>query len=231
MSDQNVFPEVAENVRRILYEIGEAEQKYRGTSGNVRLMAVTKTVPPEAVNAAVEAGVRLLGENRVQEYLGKKEFYSPKAEVHFIGSLQTNKVKYIIDSVSLIHSADSVKLCSEINRLSGVNNRVTDVLVEINIGNEMSKGGIAHEALNGFLDEISGFQNIRVRGLMTIPPPEESERCFEKMQRIFEDSRSRYKNMDILSMGMSADYITAVKYGSGIVRIGTGIFGARKYNI
>lgn len=185
MSDENTFPEVAENVRRLLYEIGEAEYKYRGTSGKVRLMAVTKTVPPEAVNAAVDAGIDLLGENRVQEYLGKREFYSPEAEVHFIGGLQTNKVKYIIDSVSLIHSADSVKLCGEIDRLSEKNNRHTDILVEINIGNEASKGGIAPEALNGFLDEISGFNNIGVRGLMTIPPPGESEKCFEKMQRIF----------------------------------------------
>lgn len=229
MSDDRRFSDAADNARRILYEIGEAEQKYRGTSGNVRLMAVTKTVPPEAVNAAVEAGIDLLGENRVQEYLDKKDSYAKNAEVHFIGGLQTNKVKYIIGSVSLIHSADSVKLCGEINRLSAKNNTVGDILAQVNIGEEASKGGVAPDMLKDFLSEISEFENIRVRGLMTIPPPGISERYFEKMQRIFEDTKSKFADMDILSMGMSADYITAVKYGSTIVRVGTGIFGSRKY--
>ncbi len=230
MSDVADYGYVADNVKRILYEIGETEEKYRKTSGNVRLMAVTKTVPPEAVNAAVRAGVTLLGENRVQEYLDKRDAYLPEAEVQFIGRLQTNKVKYIINSVTLIHSVDSVKLCSEISRLAEKNNRVMDILAEVNIGGEESKGGVAPETLCDFIEEISQMKGIRFRGLMTIPPPGSSEVCFEKMQRIFSDVQDRYKNADILSMGMSADYRLAVKYGSNIVRVGTGIFGARTYN-
>lgn len=229
MSASENYGYVTENVKRILDEIAETEEKYRGTAGNVRLMAVTKTVAPEAVNAAVGAGVKLLGENRVQEYLEKKELYLPEAEVQFIGRLQTNKVKYIIDSVTLIHSVDSVKLCGEISRLAVKNNKVMDILAEVNIGGEESKGGVAPEMLGDFVAEISEMQGIRFKGLMTIPPPGCSEECFEKMQRIFGDIRDKYREADILSMGMSADYKLAVKYGSTIVRVGTGIFGARTY--
>lgn len=231
MSASVNYDYVAENVKRILCEIGETEEKYRGTSGRAQLMAVTKTVPPEAVNAAVSAGAALLGENRVQEYLEKKDAYLPEAEVQFIGRLQTNKVKYIIDSVTLIHSADSVKLCGEISRLAVKNNKVMDILAEVNIGGEESKGGVAPDMLDDFIAEISEMKGIRFRGLMTIPPPGSSEESFEKMQSIFGDVKDRYKDADILSMGMSADYKLAVKYGSTIVRVGTGIFGARTYNI
>ncbi len=222
------YPDVADNVRRILYETAEAEYKYRGTKGTVQLMAVTKTVPPEKVTAAVNAGVSLLGENRVQEYLAKKDAYPKDARVHFIGRLQTNKVKYIIDSVELIHSADSEKLCGEINRLAAARNITVPVLAEVNVGGEASKGGVAPERLKDFLSAISEMKNIRIRGLMTIPPPGESERCFEKTALLFEEVKKLYDTADILSMGMSGDYITAVKYGSTIIRVGRGIFGERR---
>lgn len=223
--------EISENIKRIRYNVEEAKAKYRKAGDTVRIMAVTKTVPYERVNAAVKEGITLLGENRVQEYLEKKDCYDRAAEVNFIGHLQSNKVKYIIDSVTMIHSVDSLKLASEIDRYAAKAEKCMDVLIEVNIGGEDSKSGVYPDRLDEFLDEVSGLENIRVKGLMSIPPIGRSEESFEKLQRLFNDLRpSCYKNadMDILSMGMSADYVSAVKYGSNIVRIGSGIFGSRK---
>lgn len=221
---------ISENIKRIRYNIEEAKAKYRKTDETVRIMAVTKTVPYERVNIAVNDGITLLGENRVQEYLEKKDFYDPKAEINFIGHLQSNKIKYIIDSVTLIHSVDSVKLASEIDRYAAKYGRCMDVLIEVNVGEEMSKSGVFPERLDEFLGGISELKNVAVRGLMSIPPIGRSEESFERIRRIFDDLKSlHYKNinMDILSLGMSADYVSAVKYGSNIVRIGSGIFGSR----
>lgn len=224
--------DVSENLKRIRFAIEEARAKYRKQDDVIRLMAVTKTVPYRRVNLAVSEGVTLLGENRVQEYLEKKDFYDKNAEVHFIGHLQSNKVKYIIDSVTMIHSVDSIKLADEINRQAVKAGIVMNVLLEVNIGGEDTKSGVSPEGLRELIYETGELKNIRVKGLMTIPPPGESERSFYKMSGLFSDLRSeRFENadMEILSMGMSADYALAVKYGSNIVRIGSGIFGARKY--
>jgi len=221
-------PDISENIKRVRFNVEEAKAKYRKPGDTVRIMAVTKTVPYERVNLAVKEGLTLLGENRVQEYLEKKDFYDKRAEVHFIGHLQSNKVKYITDSVTLIHSADSAKLAAEINRCAAKNGRTADILIEVNIGGEQSKSGVSPEGLSELVCEVSEMKNIRVKGLMTIPPVGQSERAFDKMRTLFEDIKSEYPNMDILSMGMSADYVTAVKYGSNIVRIGSGIFGSRK---
>ncbi len=223
--------EISENIKRIRYNVEEAKIKYRKSGDTVRIMAVTKTVPYERVNAAVNEGITLLGENRVQEYLEKRDFYDPKAEVNFIGHLQSNKVKYIIDSVTMIHSVDSLKLASEIDRYAAKAEKCTDILIEVNIGAEESKSGILPDRLDVLLGEVSELKNIRVKGLMSIPPIGKSEESFEKLQRLFNDLKSScYKNayMDILSMGMSSDYVSAVRYGSNIVRIGSGIFGSRK---
>lgn len=220
--------DISENLKRIRFEIGEAEAKYRKPNDTVRIMAVTKTVGYERINEAVKEGITLLGENRVQEYLDKKEFYDKSAEVHFIGHLQTNKVKYIADSVTMIHSVDSARLAAEIDRQAGRAGKMLDVLLEVNIGGEDSKSGVLPEKLDGLLYETAQLENIKVRGLMTIPPIGESERAFEKMQRLFEDMKSCDSSFDTLSMGMSADFAIAVKYGSNIVRIGSRIFGARK---
>ena len=178
-------------------------------------------------------GIDLLGENRVQEFLDKRESYSP-AEVHFIGGLQTNKVKYIIDKVSMIHSVDSVHLAEEISRRAGQHGLNMDILAEINIGGEETKGGITPESAAEFCAQIGELPHIRLRGLMTIPPPGCGEDTFEAMQRLFGDLRAdkavnRNGSFDTLSMGMSGDYETAVKHGSTIVRIGSGLFGYRKY--
>ncbi len=222
---------VSENLKRVQYNIAEAKAKYRNENDDVRLMAVTKTVPYEIVNSVIEQGVDLLGENRVQEYLDKKDHYDKNAEVHFIGHLQTNKVKYIVDSVKCIHSVDSLKLAAEIERLAEKNGIVMNVLTEVNIGGEESKSGISTDMLDELVYGISEMKNIKLCGLMTIPPVGNSEFYFEKMQRIFEDLKAKKVDnvsMDILSMGMSADYVEAIKYGSNIVRVGSAIFGARK---
>lgn len=224
--------DISENLKRIRFDIEEARAKYRKQDDVIRLMAVTKTVPYQRVNLAVGEGVTLLGENRVQEYLEKKDFYDKNAEVHFIGHLQSNKVKYIIDSVTMIHSVDSTKLASEIDKQAAKEGVVMNVLLEVNIGGEDTKSGVSPDRLRELVYETGDLKNIRVKGLMTIPPPGESEESFYKMNRLFSDLKSeRFENadMEILSMGMSADYALAVKYGSNIVRIGSGIFGARKY--
>ena len=224
-------PDISENLKRIRYDIEEARAKYRKPEDQIRIMAVTKTVPFQRVNQAIDEGITLLGENRVQEYLEKKDFYKQDAEVHFIGRLQSNKVKYIINSVSLIHSVDSLKLASEIDRLAKKNGLCRDVLIEVNIGDEESKSGVSEKEVRELISEAAQLEHIKIKGLMTIPPVGESEKSFERMQRLFYDLKTEKPDnadMDILSMGMSSDYASAVRYGSNIVRIGSGIFGARK---
>ena len=228
----NSFYDIEENLKEIRFNIAEAVSKYRKPDDNVRLMAVTKTVPFEYVNHAVSLGIDLLGENKVQEYQSKMDYYDKSAEVQFIGHLQTNKVKYIINNVSMIQSVDSLKLASEINRLAAANNLTMDVLCEVNIGGEDSKSGIAPDDLSELLENISQLENIRVRGLMTIPPPTGSDVFLAKMQELIiaeTEKKNKKISMDILSMGMTHDYAQAVKYGSTLVRIGTGLFGARVY--
>ncbi len=223
--------EIRENYLRICGEVSDALAAAHRTD-KVRIMAVTKTVAAEKVNFAVGLGIDLLGENRVQEFLDKRGEYAP-AEVHFIGGLQTNKVKYIIDKVSMIHSVDSLRLAEEIDRRAANNGSVMDILIEINIGEEETKGGIPAENAEEFCAEIAGLKNVRLRGLMTIPPPGCSESCFARMQELFERLKRQYDTenapFDTLSMGMSGDFAAAIRNGATIVRIGSGLFGYRKY--
>lgn len=219
---------IDENLRIIRETISEAADKFRSPEDDIRIMAVTKTVPPDAVNHAVKLGVSLLGENRVQEYLSKADDYDKSAEIHFIGHLQTNKVKYIIGQVSMIQSVDSVKLAQEIDRLAGKNSLVTDILCEVNIGGEESKSGISPDMLPELLKEVSSLNGLRLRGLMTIPPPVDTDVYLGRMQELYNKYAPEY-GFDTLSMGMTHDYAQAVRYGSTLVRIGTGLFGARSY--
>lgn len=224
------FDDVRESYLRICGQVDEAVNA-AGRSDRVRIMAVTKTVAPEKINFAVGLGIDLLGENRVQEFLDKRDKYAP-AEVHFIGGLQTNKVKYIIDKVSMIHSVDSMRLAEEIDRRAASHGKIMDILAEINIGGEESKGGAAADKALEFCAELSELQHIRLRGLMTIPPPGCSEKCFADMRELFEQLKARQTNnalVDTLSMGMSGDFETAIKFGATIIRIGSGLFGYRKY--
>ncbi len=223
------FGYIDENLKRIFHNVGEAKAKYRSPDDNIRIMAVTKTVAPEKVNYALSKGLDLIGENRVQEYLSKKDFYDD-AEIHFIGHLQTNKVKYIADSVSVIQSVDSLKLASEISRCAKKIGKIQDILIEVNIGGEESKSGIPADKAEELILQVSELDNINVRGMMTIPPAVDSEEFLYKMQCLYIDICSKKIdniNMDILSMGMSGDYAPAVKYGSNILRIGRAIFGER----
>lgn len=231
--DNYSFDSVRENIRIINENIRETQEKY-GCANKTELMAVTKTVPPEVVNWVFGEGVKLLGENRVQEFLSKKDSYdmSTSPRIHFIGHLQTNKVKYIIDDVDMIQSVDSLKLAQEINRLALAHNKIMDVLCEVNIGGEESKSGISPDETENLLEKLSDMEGIRVKGLMTIPPPVESDIYFGRMAELFsriKDKAIEGISMDTLSMGMTHDYATAVKYGSTIVRVGTGIFGKRDY--
>ena len=228
----NYFPDVLENYKEICYNIENARAKWRKSDETVRMMAVTKTVAPEKINFAASLGARLLGENRVQEFLSKKEFYDKDCEVHFIGHLQTNKVKYIIGEVALIQSVDSIRLAGEINRQAAKINRKMDVLVEVNIGDEQTKSGVSADGVLALVREISTLENVSVKGLMAIPPIGSGEEVFERMNGIFQ--RVKQENipgvsMETLSMGMSGDYELAIKHGSNLVRIGTKLFGARKY--
>ena len=225
----NEFGYIDENLKVIREKVGEASEK---SGHKVAIMAVTKTVPAQAVNHAVKLGVRLLGENRVQEFLTKQSSYDNSAKVHMIGHLQTNKVKYIINSVDMIQSVDSLKLGQEINRLALANGKVMDILCEVNIGGEESKSGVAPEKLRELVVQLSQLKSIRIRGIMTVPPPVDSDIFLGRTEELYNKIKYAHisgVDMDILAMGMSNDYEKAIMYGSNLVIIGTALFGARNY--
>lgn len=236
---ENWLPDTAfvrDNVLRIREEIDNACVQCGRDPREVTLMAVTKTVSPALINAALDSGITCIGENRVQEYLGKRdELHLDGVTRCLIGHLQTNKVRQIVGAVDRIESIDSVRLAKAVSDRSASMGLVTDVLVEVNIGMEASKSGISAAELEELLCEIAPFSGIRVRGLMAIPPilTEDSEKraIFSQMHKLFIDIRGKNVDnisMDILSMGMSSDYIQAVLEGSTQVRVGSAIFGARK---
>ena len=229
--------EVAQNVQKIAQDVREAALQAGRDPSEVQVMAVTKTVDPVLVNAAIGAGITLLGENKAQELCAKYDSYHKDGvQIHFIGHLQTNKVRQIVDKVSMVESVDSVKLAREIDRHCAAIGKVMDVLLEVNIGREENKTGVFPELLPALLEEAGKLEHIRVRGLMTIPPVCETEeevlQYFSQMRQLFIDiKQKKYDNisMEILSMGMSDDYLAAVRCGSNIVRIGTAMFGQRNY--
>ncbi len=216
---------IRETIREACREAGREENE-------VTLMAVTKTVSPELINLAFDHGVRVLGENRVQEYLAKRPLYRPEAEVQFIGHLQTNKVKQIADKVTLIHSVDSLHLAEAVSKAAQQCGRIMPILLEVNIGGELSKSGVSPKELPALLEAVLNLPAVRVDGLMTIPPPmtakSEQMRTFSEMYRLY-DKMQQYAPMHTLSMGMSGDYAAAVRCGATIVRVGSGLFGARYY--
>lgn len=228
--------EIAENIKRITHEIEELCISCGRDPKTASLMAVTKTQPPEAVDAALRSGITLLGENRAQELTAKFAQYETDAShIHFIGHLQSNKVRQIIDQVSVIQSVDRLGLAREIDRCAQNRNITMPVLVEVNIGGEQSKSGISTEQLDRFIEELSQFMHIRVEGLMCIPPvcdnSLQAEKYFERMHRHFIDIKAKKLdniNMQLLSMGMSNDYAAAIRQHSNIIRIGRAIFGDRR---
>ncbi len=222
------FDLIRDNYLRITERLEAAAQK---TGIRAKLMAVTKTVEPEKVNYAIELGIDLIGENRVQEYLSKKESYLP-VQMHIIGHLQSNKIKYIIEDAAMIESVDSVRLAGEISRQAAAHGRVMDILCEVNIGGEESKSGFSPDKaqLREAISRIAELDGVRVKGLMTIPPPGDSRKYFTQVKDLYDDlSDIRGTDMQVLSMGMSADYEEAVLCGANLVRIGSGLFGARVY--
>lgn len=231
------FERVGENLKAVRENIAEAALRSGRKPEEIKLMAVTKTVEPEYINYAISQGIDLIGENKVQEFMSKKEFLNlENCEAHLIGHLQTNKVKKIVGEVSMIQSLDSLHLAEEISNRSKALGIVTDVLIEVNIGGEDCKTGLEMSKLEELIYAAAEMPGIKVKGLMTVPPfSEDSEQArgfFKNMYKLFIDMRSKKIDnisMDILSMGMSGDYCQAVEEGSTLVRVGSAIFGNRRY--
>ncbi len=228
---------ITENVAAIRAKMNEAAIQAGRDPESILLCAATKMNDAEAVRQAIAAGVDCCGENRVQELTAKlaQDAYRGKP-VHFIGHLQTNKVKQVVGKVDLIQSVDSLHLLAAINKEAARQNIVQDILLEINIGNEESKSGFSPESVLSVLEKIGDFPNIRVRGLMAIPPicqnKTENHKFFQKMCDLAVDiTEKKYDNVwvDIMSMGMSGDFEDAIACGSTMIRVGTAIFGARNY--
>ena len=220
-------------------KVAQVQQRIRAAAGDrkVLLVAATKMNDPETIQRAIAAGIDASGENRVQEMMEKLEQGAYEgAPLHFIGSLQKNKVKFVVGNCDLIHSVNSVSLLEAINKRAAALGIVQDVLLEVNIAREESKTGFLPELLPAFLETAAALGSIRVRGLMAIPPIQkkvgENRQYFAQMRQLFIDiGEKKYDNvsMDFLSMGMSNDFEDAILEGANVVRVGTAIFGARNY--
>ena len=225
------------NLDIINEKIAESAIKSGRNPSDVQLMAVTKTVDPIFINYALDYGVNMIGENRVQEMLRKKpDLHLQNVEKHLIGHLQTNKAGQIVGEVDMIQSVDSLKIAKEIAKQSAKKRIITDVLLEINVGEEESKTGFSKSEFMENLYQIAEIPEIRVKGLMTIPPicDNNTVLCefFENIYNIYVDIKAKKLDnidMNILSMGMSGDYEQAILCGSNLVRIGSSIFGPRIY--
>ena len=229
---------IAENVRTVREKMNAAALAAGRRPEEILLVAATKMNSADRVREAVAAGVDVCGENRVQELLEKQaQGAYAGVPLHFIGHLQKNKVRQIVGLAELIHGVDSLALLEVIHRCAAGKGLVQDVLLEVNIGGETSKSGFRPEEIAAALEAASGFDAVRVRGLMAIPPicvlPEENRPFFQKMKQLYVDNgEKKYDNvsMDFLSMGMSGDYTEAIACGANMVRVGTAIFGARDYS-
>lgn len=226
-----------DNLKRVREEIAETAIKNGRNPEEIKLMAVTKTVCPELINHAIDCGVDLIGENKVQEVLLKKdELHLENCKLHLIGHLQSNKVKKIIGIADMIQSVDSFELASQISRRSEENGIVTDILLEVNIGEDDCKFGYSAQETEEALMKIAPLNGVRVRGMMTVAPnfkdSAKNQSVFANMHKLFIDIGAKKIDniyMDILSMGMSGDFKEAIAEGSTLVRVGSAIFGDRKY--
>ena len=234
--DEKRVQSCIDNYKRIKEDVAQTAIKAGRSVDDVRLMCVTKTVEPEYINPVLDLGADLIGENRVQEYCSKLDtLHLDGVEKHIIGHLQTNKVKYIAGRVDMIESVDSLKLAREISKEFKKADATANVLVEVNIGREESKSGCDIDELEELLYQISELDCIKVKGLMTIPPicdELQARKYFALMNEKFLELNEKKIDgveMQTLSMGMSADYEAAILEGSNIVRVGSAIFGARKY--
>ena len=228
---------IAENIARIRAQMKAAAIAAGRDPESILLCAATKMNSADAVRAAIAAGVDVCGENRVQELTQKlSEHAYDGAPVHFIGHLQTNKVKQVVGKVELIQSVDSLRLLEAIQKEAAGQNIRQDILLEVNIGQEESKSGFSAEEIPGLVEQFSNFSNIRLRGLMAIPPISQNSgdnrKFFQKMCALAVDITTKKVDnvcVDILSMGMSDDFVDAIACGSTMIRVGTAIFGQRHY--
>lgn len=223
-----------ENIRENIKDI------QKNIAGRATLLAATKTIPVDIINSTYAMGIRVIGENRADELLKKLPFLDKRFEIHFIGRLQRNKAKLVVGNVKLIHSLDSLRLAAEIEKCAAKRGITQDCLVEVNLGDEETKGGIDIESLDGFLGNLGQFSHIKTRGLMGVLPKTKDKakniKLFTKLARKFVDigagnvdnSSMGQSDMEILSLGMSADYKEAVECGSNLVRVGEEIFGKRE---
>lgn len=222
---------VQENIKKACQMAGKNEEE-------VTLVAVSKTKPIDLLMKAYECGCRHFGENKVQELVSKYEAMPKDIKWHMIGHLQRNKVKYIVDKVALIHSVDSLRLAEEISREAVKKDVEAAILIEVNVSQEDSKFGVSVDDSLSLIRQVSLLPNIQIKGLMTIAPyvenPEENKPYFEILRQLAVDiSNKNIDNvsMNVLSMGMTGDYMVAIKEGATIVRVGTGIFGQRQYDV
>ncbi len=225
---------VADNLKRINERIAAACARCGRDLATVELVAVSKKKPASLISAAAAAGQRLFGENYVQEFCAKYDELDPSLRWHFIGALQSNKVKYLRGKTELIHTLDRLSLAQEIERQWRKIDAVAEVLVQVNIAAEPTKAGVAPEQLSELVEQVAALPHVRVRGLMTLPPPgdsaEDSRRWFAHLRQLAADITARaVANVEMrhLSMGMSNDFEVAIEEGATLVRVGSAIFGAR----
>ena len=229
---------VVENLAEVEKHICEACARAGRSRDEVTLIAVSKTKPVSMIEELIPGGTRDFGENKVQELVDKYEVLPKDIHWHLIGHLQRNKVKYVVDKACLIHSVDSMRLAETISE-EGVKKGVTvPVLIEVNVAGEESKFGVTLEETEGLVREIAKLPSIQIKGLMTIAPyvedPEENRVHFSRLKQLSVDIKNKNidnVSMDVLSMGMTGDYQVAIEEGATMVRVGTGIFGERNYNI
>ena len=222
--------EVEENIKKACEKAGRRREE-------ITLIAVSKTKPVSMLQEVYDCGVRHFGENKVQEMCQKQELLPKDIKWHMIGHLQTNKVKYLMSDTYLIHSVDSLKLAQEIEKQAAIANKMIDILIEVNIAEEDSKFGIKKEETISMVREVAKFPHIKIQGLMTIAPyvenPEDNRLYFRQIKELSVDINNQNidnVSMNVLSMGMTGDYMVAIEEGASIVRVGTGIFGERNYN-
>ncbi len=227
-----------ENLKKVEENIQKACDRAGRKREEVTLIAVSKTKPIEDIEEILEENVIDFGENKVQELCDKYEKISRPVNWHLIGHLQTNKVKYVVDKVALIHSVDSYKLAEQINKEAKKKNTVVPILLQVNIAREDTKFGLEKEEVLPLIEKIKDMEGIQIRGLMTIAPfvtnPEENRVHFKNLYQLYVDIKQKSINnviMDTLSMGMTGDYQVAIEEGATMIRVGTGIFGERNYKI
>ena len=229
---------IQENIKLVEENIKKACEKVGRDVNEVTLIAVSKTKPYTAKEEALPTGVKDYGENKVQELCDKYEILPKDIKWHMIGHLQRNKVKYLVGKASLIHSVDSIRLAEQIEKEYAKADEIANILIEVNMAQEESKFGITSEETEQLVREIAKFPHIRIKGLMTIAPytdnPESNRVYFRNMKKLSVDIENKNidnVSMSVLSMGMTGDYQVAVEEGATLVRVGTGIFGERNYNI